>query len=180
MHYIASGARSWSACQPTEKTPWQASWCNLGLLVKLKKSPARSNSGNVGEPGMRSLTQNTGGGRGGVLELWDGTRKTDKLLVILSQICIKPTTSWLVRILEHLGARISHRRPWTHKTHHGPDSGEATTFPHIVFFAPLHGTYIQMAFIPGLPRSPETIPAWTPAISQNHNFLLRPPIGMRS
>jgi hypothetical protein len=25
----------------------------------------------------------------------------------------------------------------THKTHHGPDSGEATTFPHIVFSATL-------------------------------------------
>ncbi len=40
----------------------------------------------------------------------------------------------------------------THKTHHGPDSGEATTFPHIVFSAPLHGGYIQMALFPGTPR----------------------------
>jgi hypothetical protein len=37
----------------------------------------------------------------------------------------------------------------THKTHHGPDSGEATTFPHIVFFTLLHGGYIQMVFFPG-------------------------------
>jgi hypothetical protein len=35
-----------------------------------------------------------------------------------------------------------------HKTHHGPDSGEATTFPHIVFYAPHFGDYIQMALFP--------------------------------
>jgi len=40
-----------------------------------------------------------------------------------------------------------------HKTHHGPDSGEATTFPHIVFFAPLRRDYIQMALFPGTPKS---------------------------
>jgi hypothetical protein len=31
----------------------------------------------------------------------------------------------------------------------GPDSGEATTFPHIVFSMPLRSTYIRMAFCPG-------------------------------
>ncbi len=36
-----------------------------------------------------------------------------------------------------------------HKTHHGPDSGEATTFPHIIFFATLR-----------------SIP-WNPATSSN-------------
>jgi hypothetical protein len=35
---------------------------------------------------------------------------------------------------------------FTHKTHHGPDSGEATTFPHIVYSATLRRGYIQMAF----------------------------------
>jgi hypothetical protein len=39
-----------------------------------------------------------------------------------------------------------------HLTHHGPDSGEATTFAHIVFSAFAHGTYIQMAFYPGTPK----------------------------
>jgi hypothetical protein len=40
----------------------------------------------------------------------------------------------------------------THLTHHGPDSGEATTFPHIVFSALLRRTRIQMTFIPGTPK----------------------------
>jgi hypothetical protein len=56
---------------------------------------------------------------------------------------------------------------WTHKTHHGLDSGEATTFPHIVFSAASRGGYIRMAQIPGTPEmesrnSPgETPELWT-------------------
>jgi len=41
---------------------------------------------------------------------------------------------------------------WIHLTHHGPDSGEATTFPHIIFSATLGGGYIQMALFPGTPK----------------------------
>ncbi len=37
-------------------------------------------------------------------------------------------------------------------THHGPNSGEATTFPHIVFSAALRRSYIQMAFFPKTPK----------------------------
>jgi hypothetical protein len=35
---------------------------------------------------------------------------------------------------------------------HSPDSGEATTFPHIVFSATLRGGYIQMALFPETPK----------------------------
>jgi len=57
----------------------------------------------------------------------------------------------------------------THKTHHGPDSGEATTFPHIVFSTTLHGGYIQMAIFPGTPKlesrnCPETVPVGVPGL----------------
>jgi hypothetical protein len=54
-----------------------------------------------------------------------------------------------------------HEHPWvfgqamgtlTHKTHHSPDSGEATTFSHIVFFAAHGGGYIQMAHFVGTPK----------------------------
>jgi hypothetical protein len=74
----------------------------------------------------------------------------------------KPPT-WLVHIPGH---------PWVlgqatgildHETHHGPDSGEATTIPHIIFSAPHFGDYIQMALFPGTPKlesrnCPETVP----------------------
>ncbi len=56
------------------------------------------------------------------------------------------------------GARRSHERPQTHKTHHGPNSREATTFPHIVFFALLRNTYIRMAFCPGTPKESRNCP----------------------
>ncbi len=104
------------------------------------------------EPKVRSLTRRTRGGRGGMLELRDGIRKSDKLLITLSQICIQPTTSLLVHIWEHIGAKTNHGRLQTHKTHHGPNSGEATTFPHIVFFVSLRDTYIRMAFCLGTPK----------------------------
>jgi hypothetical protein len=51
--------------------------------------------------------------------------------------CIAHHTNNLSQGWSTFGARTSHRRPWTHKTHHGLDSGEATTFPHIVYSAPL-------------------------------------------
>jgi hypothetical protein len=56
-----------------------------------------------------------------------------------------------------------------HQTHHGPDSGEATTFPHIVFSAPLRQTYIQMALFPGTPKlesrnCPKIVPVGVPGL----------------
>jgi hypothetical protein len=63
--------------------------------------------------------------------------------------------------LEHLWCWDQPRATRTHKTHHGPDLGEATTFPLIVYFVTLHGAHIQMAFHswdsrdsrPGVPKS---------------------------
>ncbi len=62
-----------------------------------------------------------------------------------------------------LGVGTSHGQPWTHLTHHGLDSGEATTFPHVVFFAARDGGYIQMAHFLGTPKLesqnyPEIVP----------------------
>jgi hypothetical protein len=37
-------------------------------------------------------------------------------------------------------------------THHDPNLGEATTFPHIVYFVPLRGTHIWMVFCPEIPK----------------------------
>jgi len=39
-----------------------------------------------------------------------------------------------------------------HKTHHGPDLGEATTFPLILYFVVGHETSTQMSFGPGIPK----------------------------
>ncbi len=64
-------------------------------------------------------------------------------------------------------ARTSHKQTQTHKTHHGLDSGEATTFPHIVYYVPLHEAHIQMAFRP----ETEIAKVRTLAILGPHNFV---------
>jgi len=56
-----------------------------------------------------------------------------------------------------------------HETHHGPDSGEATTFPHIVFSMTPRRDYIQMALFPGTPKLEfrnclETVPGGVPGL----------------
>jgi hypothetical protein len=40
----------------------------------------------------------------------------------------------------------------THKTHHGSNLGEATTFPLILYFVPIHEINTQMSFCPGTPK----------------------------
>ncbi len=64
----------------------------------------------------------------------------------------KTNTSWLEVILHAFGVGTNHGLILTHMTHHGPDSGEATTFPLIVFSTALRGGYIQMALFPGTPK----------------------------
>jgi hypothetical protein len=81
------------------------------------------------------------------IRLGRGTR----YLVIRSCIQNQPR-SWLEFILHPLGVGTSHEQPWTHLTHHGLDSGEATTFPLILFSTALRRTCIQMALFPGTPK----------------------------
>jgi hypothetical protein len=78
-------------------------------------------------------------------------------------------------------ARTNHGQTRTHKTHHGSNLGEATTFPLIVYFALLHKTHIQMTFfVPRLPNGSLKIPkVGILATLQGYNFVCRPPIGMR-
>jgi hypothetical protein len=64
----------------------------------------------------------------------------------------KPTTRGLVGIWEHLWVLGQATGTLTHLTHHGLDSGEATTFPHIVYYAALCRGYIQMAIFLRTPK----------------------------
>jgi hypothetical protein len=74
----------------------------------------------------------------------------------------KPPT-WLVHIPGHPWVLGLATGAWTHKTHHGPDSGEATTFPHIVFSVAGRRGYIQMAHFVGTPEmESRNCPGWTP------------------
>jgi len=47
------------------------------------------------------------------------------------------------------GAWMNHMHTWTHKTHHDPDLGEATTFPFIVFSVINHGVTSKCHFVLG-------------------------------
>jgi hypothetical protein len=87
----------------------------------------------------------------------------------------------LVSVREHPWVLGQATGTWTHKIHHGLDSGEATTFPHIVFSAALHGGYIQMALFPGTPKlESRNCPDWSPGTLGAHNSRLQSPIAMRS
>jgi hypothetical protein len=110
------------------------------------------NSGKTRSRGMLPGSQHFRGVEGGVLKLRDGTRKSDKQFSYSLESTSNQLTRWLILCWSTFGPRTSHGRLWTRKTHHGPDSGEATTFPHIVFSTPLHGGHIQMAFCLGTPK----------------------------
>jgi hypothetical protein len=75
----------------------------------------------------------------------NGARKNDKQLIHSLEF---------TQTKQHVGYNII----WAllvlgpHKTHHGPNLGEATTFPFIVSSAILHGGHIQMAFCPRTPK----------------------------
>jgi hypothetical protein len=86
-----------------------------------------------------------------MLEFQDGTKKNDMHLITHTDLH-KPNTSWLVQNLSTFGVRTNHGQPRSHKTHHGPDLGEATTFPLLIYFVLLHEAHIQMAFCPGVPK----------------------------
>jgi hypothetical protein len=83
--------------------------------------------------------------------------------------------------LSTFGVRMNHGKPWTHKTHHIPNLGEATTFALIVYSVPLHKAHIQIAFCPVTSKWE----SWnsrvgTLATFGPHNFVCRPLIEMRS
>jgi hypothetical protein len=83
------------------------------------------------------------------------------------------TQGWLVHGWNTFGARNKPQPTRTHKTHHGPNLGEITTLPLLIYFVPLYEAYIQKAFCPGSPKIPTT---WTSMTLGAHNFACKPPI----
>jgi hypothetical protein len=122
---------------------------------------------------MRSLAHNTWRGRGACWSSEMGLGRIDKL--IHSHGPAHNPHKVVSAELEHLWCWDE---PWatrTHKTHHSPDLGEATTFPLIVYSAPLHRAHIQMTFFSRDSRGTfEIPPAGTPGTLKPHNFASRP------
>jgi hypothetical protein len=104
-------------------------------------------------------------------------RMTSNYLIM--RICTNQTTSWLVHSFSTFGARTSHEQPQAHKTHHGPNLREATTFPFIVRL--FTGATSKWHFVPGLPSaSPGIRTVGIPTTLKAHNFACRPSISITS
>jgi hypothetical protein len=69
-----------------------------------------------------------------------GTKKSDKHQ-LLTWTCTNQTTSWLVHSFSTFGATMNHKQTRTHKTHHGPDLKETTTFPYSILCASPRGPH---------------------------------------
>jgi hypothetical protein len=77
---------------------------------------------------------------------------------------------WLVRIPEHPWVWGQAMGTLAHKTHHGPNSREASTFPHIIFSATPCGGYIQMVLFPETPKlESRNCPSYSPKTLGAHN-----------
>jgi len=70
--------------------------------------------------------------------------------------------------------KTNHEQTRIHKTQHGSDLGEATTFPLIVYFVPNHRISTQMSFCHKIPTTQSLVTL------EAHNSMCRPPIEMRS
>jgi hypothetical protein len=126
-------------------------WRAPKSLISPKLGLSHSSCGISGTRGTLPVFSTKGGERGVLKAPGLDQEEGQACAIIQSCIRIQPT-SWLKLILHIFSVETSHRRPWTHLTHHGPDSGEATTFPHIVFFATLRHTCIQMVLFLGTPK----------------------------
>ncbi len=116
-----------------------------------------------------------------VLKLQDGDYTEGQANQLLTQTCTNQTTSWLVHSWSIFSAQMSHEQTWTHKTHHGPNLGEATTFPFIIFYVFHHRANTQLSFVLRLLSwSPEIFKIATPTTMEAHIFFFRPLIKMKS
>ncbi len=132
---------------------------------------------------MRSLAHNTLRGRRACWSSGMGLGRIDKL--IHSHGPAHNPHKMVSAQLEHLWCQDQPRTTRTPKTHHGPDLGEAITFPlySILCDSPrdLHPNDFSLPGLPGFPRgSPEIPPCGTPGTLKPHNFASRPRIEVRS
>jgi hypothetical protein len=125
-------------------------WCACKLLDRLK-CESEVKQWKVKESGAHSLIHITLRGRG---VCWSSGMRLGRMTSInySHRPAQDQTISWLVHNLSIFGVRTSYKQTQIHKTHHGPDLGEATTFSLIVCSMLLHETHIQMAFCHGTPK----------------------------
>jgi hypothetical protein len=127
-------------------------WCAPKFPGRPKKGPTMLKSGSSWNLVPLPASSIEGGGWEGHVESF-GIRLRRGTTYLITRSCIKnQPTSWLVHFRNHYWCWDKSRATQIHFIHYGPNSGEATTFPHIVFSALLHCTHIRMAFCPRTPK----------------------------
>jgi hypothetical protein len=128
--------------------PFKGFWCTPKLHRFNYESKGENNERRRNWGMLLSSQHFNGRGRAWTLE-WD----LDEWQVgqLFTQTSTNQT-SWLVCSWSTFGAQTNHGHTWIHKIHHDLDSGEAITFPLIVFFFINHKGYIQMSFCPKTPK----------------------------
>jgi hypothetical protein len=71
---------------------------------------------------------------------------------------------------------MNHGQTRTYKTHHGPNLGEATTFPLIIYFMLGHKISTQMSFYPWESQNSQN---WTIETLEAHKFVCKPSMEMK-
>ncbi len=129
----------------------------LSPLLNPLEGPTMQSCGKLGL-GARSRLPALERGRGSCQKSRDQTRKRDQ--IILLESTSKTNHKGLVSIREHPWVLGQATGTLDYKTHHGPDSREATTFPHIVYSVALRAEATsKWFFFLGLPSwSPEIVP----------------------
>ncbi len=125
-------------------------WCTPHYLKDLNVSPKMKTmeKKRVGASFLAHSTLRVEGcvraPKWGLDELW-----TNQLF---TWTCTNQTTSWLVHNWSIFGAQTNHKHTQIHKVHHGPDLGEPTTFPLIVFSVLKHGVAPKCHFVSKSPK----------------------------
>jgi hypothetical protein len=154
--------------RPLTKTLRKGKKYQQNIVKKMNDAPVSSLMDSTASPKVKTMEEGVGTcflarstlgveGRVGALGLRLGrlTRKS-----ITHTDLHKPNNKLVVCSWSNFGARTSHEQTRTHKTHHNPNLGEATTFPLIVFSMPSHEASTQISFCAGSPK-------WESRNSQN-------------
>ncbi len=100
-----------------------------------------------------SLMDSIANPKGEMVEGWGvGVHSLVHNTLGVEALCVGALGWGLMKMTSKAIIHTSHKQTQTHKTHHNPDLGEATTFPPIVFSVPGHGANTQMSFCPRTPK----------------------------
>jgi len=126
-------------------------WCTPKLFHRLNyKSKVKTSEG--WRVGVHSLARSTSKGVEGRVGTsgWGLGWMTSRSIIHMD--LYKPNNKLVNHSWNIFYARMNHGQTQTHKIHHHPDLGKATTSPLIVFYVLGHGASTWMSFCPETPN----------------------------